>query len=192
MFHNFHFEQLNQLTVITLTARAHTHEAVPPTCRRAVFARPQHSLTTADVQYLLPGWSRDRDLDRERAWRRDRLWLTLWSAASTEHSGQKASHTSTTEGANFYHVHSTLDREHPHTVKGRARHFEEYFHLAFMVSIWDDQHFCLAFLRNVSYEGKNPRMSLLAIKSVASVKPQLLMLTLFFAKICKMLALGEL
>lgn len=45
----------------------------------------------AGVQYLLPGWSRDRDLDRERAWSRDRLWLTLWSAASTGHSGQKAS-----------------------------------------------------------------------------------------------------
>lgn len=53
------------------------------------------------VGYLLPGWSRDRDLDRERAWRRDRPWLTLWSAASTGHSGQKASHASATEGGNY-------------------------------------------------------------------------------------------
>lgn len=63
-------------------------------------AGARRSVTAACVEYLLAGWSRDRDLDRERAWRSDRLWLALWSAASTVHSGQKASHASATEGGN--------------------------------------------------------------------------------------------
>lgn len=57
------------------------------------------------VQYLLAEWSRDRDLERERAWRRDRLWLMLWNTPSTRHSG----YITTKEGGNYSQVQSTPD-----------------------------------------------------------------------------------
>lgn len=73
-------------------------------------AGAERSVTAAGVAYLLPGCSRDRDLDRDRAWRRDRLWLTLWSAASTGHSGQKASHAPATEGGNDRRLRAAMKR----------------------------------------------------------------------------------